>query len=403
MMMTQLLYVILIVNRNIFLILLINDLSLSVSLSLFYLDAITEQQMPMTAASMFWLNALYDCNLDRPISFPYDRHRPIDKHRTTRTMSTSFHFGEDLSYDFVTYALSNEIQSEHLALGIYYIFLFKLTNGDKDLCIGLNINNRYKDELKSIIGLFENIIPLRCQLDPHWSFHQLIEYVQEISTHSLDYSYFPLQRILAQHPNVSKPTFLDTSFIFQSTKNDNTKNEVMIGTSYLHLISNSIETHKDQIIDNMDFSFLIKHDPSTNQVSYTINASLDLFDTSTIDNITQRFHSMLKQIFTFTDNERNQPIYNLSLILPDERLTIISVNNTQVLHSSITCIHQKYVYQMIKYPQKLAVELDEQSLTYAELLPYIQLLAIHLLDQYKIVEGEIISQCVERSLSMVSS
>ena len=39
----------------------------------------------------------------------------------------------------------------------------------------MNIDNRYRDEFKSLIGLFENIIPFRCQLDPHWSFHQLIE------------------------------------------------------------------------------------------------------------------------------------------------------------------------------------------------------------------------------------
>ena len=59
---------------------------------------------------------------------------------------------------------------KHLALATYYAFLFKLTNGERDLCIGMNINNRYHDELKSIIGLFENIIPLRCQLDPHFIF-----------------------------------------------------------------------------------------------------------------------------------------------------------------------------------------------------------------------------------------
>ncbi|CAF1589608.1 unnamed protein product, partial [Adineta steineri] len=48
-----------------------------------------------------------------------------------------------------------------------------------------------------------------------------------------------------------------------------------------------------------------------------------------------------------------------------------------------------------------AVELDEQSLTYAELFTYVQMLAVHLLDQYGMSSGEVISQCVERSLSMI--
>ncbi|CAF4260204.1 unnamed protein product, partial [Adineta steineri] len=55
----------------------------------------------------------------------------------------------------------------------------------------------------------------------------------------------------------------------------------------------------------------------------------------------------------------------------------------------------------MKHPQKLAVELDEQSLTYCELLYYVQVLSLTLLNEYLITPGEIICQCVERSLSMV--
>ncbi|CAF4299620.1 unnamed protein product, partial [Adineta steineri] len=55
----------------------------------------------------------------------------------------------------------------------------------------------------------------------------------------------------------------------------------------------------------------------------------------------------------------------------------------------------------IKHPQKLAVELDEQSLTYCELLYYVQVLSLILLNEYHVVPGDIVCQCVERSLSMV--
>ena len=89
-----------------------------------------------------------------------------------------------------------------------------MTNGERDLCIGMNTHGRYREEMMSVIGMFVNAIPLRCQLDPHWSFNQLIRHVCEIGTNSMKYSYFPLQRILNQHPNASKPAFLDTSFEF---------------------------------------------------------------------------------------------------------------------------------------------------------------------------------------------
>ena len=112
---------------------------------------------------------------------------------------------------------------------------------------------------------------------------------------------------------------------------------------------------------------------------------------------------MLEQVFLFPDYWIKKPIYELSLILSNERLLNKSLNNTQVMvFPSVTCIHHEFVCQAMKYSQKLAVELDEQSLTYSELLYYVQRLSLHLLTNYRIIPGDIVCQCVERSLSMVS-
>jgi NRPS condensation-like uncharacterized protein len=362
-----------------------------------YLDTVIEQQMPMTAASMFWLDVLHDCNLDRSLRLPYDRYRRSDEHRTAPGTSISFSFGQDLSHHFLAYASSNNIKLQHLALACYFTFLFKLSNGEKDLCIGTNIDNRYRDELKSMIGMFENIIPLQCQLDTHWSFYQLVDCVREIATNSFAYSYFPLQRILAQHPNSTKPAFLDTSFEFQSNEN-----KVAIQNSQLCIMPISIEMCEVEIMSEFDFAFTIQHDININQLLCTINASLDLFNVETVMKITQRFHSMLKQLFETTVDQMKKPIYELSLILPDERLLMQSVKNTEVSFASIFCIHHQFICQVMNHPQKLAVELDEQSLTYSELLYYVQLVSLNLLRTHEVISGEIVCQCVERSLSVVS-
>ncbi|CAF0983427.1 unnamed protein product [Adineta steineri] len=367
-----------------------------------YLDyAVIEQQMSMTGASMFWLDALHNCTLDQPLSLPFDRYRLSNEHRTGRGTSISFDFGQDLSHDFLIHASSNNISIQHLTFAIYFIFLFKSTNGQADLCLAMNINNnRYRDELKSIIGLFENVIPLRCQLNSHWSFHQVLKHVRVITTNSMKYSYFPLQRILNQHPHISKHAFLDTSLEFISCKSNNV---MTIGDSQLVPGSFSFDINKDKILSVSDFSLSIYHDLSMNQLSCTINASLDLLNRETVEKISQRFHSILDQLSaSTTHNQTNKPIYELSLILSNEQYLMQSMNNTQISFSSpLTCIHHEFVYQVMKHPQKLAVELDEQSLTYCELLYYVQVLSLTLLSEYHVFPGEIICQCVERSLSMV--
>ncbi|CAF4091189.1 unnamed protein product, partial [Adineta steineri] len=300
---------------------------------------------------------------------------------------------------------SYEMSPMHIALACYYIFLFKLTNGQKDLCIGINTHGRYKDELMSIIGMFVNAIPLRCQLNPHWSFHQLNEHVEEMTRNSLKYSYFPLQRILAQHSNVSTSAkFLDITFAFDEIKNENLTNAVMIAECQLHPISTtSIEINENEIMSKFDFSLTIQHHLNTNQLSCTIDASLDLFNRNTIEKIAQRFHSMLEQLLPSSMHpSTSTSIYQVSLTLPNETLLVESLNSTQVLFPSTpSSIHHEFVNQVMKYSQKLAVELDEQSLTYCELLYYAQRLSFYLRVHCHILPGDIICQCVERSISMV--
>ncbi|CAF3839123.1 unnamed protein product [Adineta steineri] len=368
-----------------------------------YLDyAVIEQQMSMTGASMFWLDALHDCKLDQPLSLPFDRYRLANEHRTGRGTSISFDFGQDLSHDFLIHSSLNNISLEQLALATYYVFLFQLTNGEKDLCIGINTHGRYRDELNSIIGMFVNAIPLRCQLDPHLSFHELTKHVRDIMINSIKYSYFPLQRILNQHPNISNPVFLDTSFEFLSSMTKDEENEIMIGDSRFSLIPYSIKISEDEIMSKFDFILSFQHDLNLNEFSCTINASLDLFNAETICIITQRLQTMLHEQFTFFDCTTNKPIYEVSLTLSNEQYLMQSMNNTQISYASpLTCIHHKFAYQVMKYPQKLAVELDEQSLSYCELLHYVQVLSLTLVNEYHIFPGEIVCQCVERSLSMV--
>jgi non-ribosomal peptide synthetase component F len=357
----------------------------------------------MTGASMFWLDTLHDCNLDQSLSLPYDRYRLSDQNRTGRGTSLSFDFGEHLSRAFFSFtSLNNNTTLPNLALTCFYAFLFKLTNGDDDLCIGMNTDGRYRDELKSVIGMFVNAIPLRCQLNPHWSFHQLLDYVQEMKTNCMKYSYFPLQLILAQHPNTSHPAFLDRSFEFHFIRNENRKNEIEIGDSRICRIPTAIKISGDEIKTKFDFVFFIEHNLDVNQFSCTINASTDLFDTKTIVKIAQRFHSMLHQLFGSIDSRTKRPIYEISLSLPDERLLIQSMNHTEISVSSVTCTHYAFVSQVRKYPQKLAVELDEQSLTYIELLYYAQRLSLKLFNECNIKPGDAVCQCVERSLSMVN-
>ncbi|CAF1589002.1 unnamed protein product, partial [Adineta steineri] len=96
-----------------------SQLSNNDNTTLRYLDyAVIEQQMAMTGASMFWLDALHDCKLDQSLSLPFDRYHLSNEYRTGHATSISFDFGQDLSHDLLLHASSNNIPLEHLTFAI---------------------------------------------------------------------------------------------------------------------------------------------------------------------------------------------------------------------------------------------------------------------------------------------
>ena len=105
---------------------------------------------------------------------------------------------------------------------------------------------------------------------------------------------------------------------------------------------------------------------------------------------------MLKQLFS-TFDRCQQPLYELSLVLPDETMLMKSINDRDVSFPSFHNINEEFVCCANEYSQKIAIELDEQSLTYSEVYYFVQQLTAYLDN----CQNEIICQCVERSIEMV--
>ncbi|CAF1681529.1 unnamed protein product [Adineta ricciae] len=354
----------------------------------------------MSGASMFWRDVLHGCQLDRLLPLPYDRHRLTNEHRTGRTALISFDLDENISHDLFTCASYNGISLRQLTLALYYIFLFKVTDGERDLCVGMNINNRYRSELKTIIGLFDNIIPLRCHFNPNLSFQQHLQKISDMERSSMEFSYLPLDRIFDQHPG-SSSSFLSVCFDFGSNQNGISQNDLMVGVTSLRPLFGLNNESEYKISNQFDFTISIKHDIITDQLSCAIYTSVDLFSKASMETMANRFLHMVQSACDITNSLATRAINELSTALPTEQLLMQSVNNTATQTSFPTCLHHDFVQRVTEYPQKLAVELDEQSLTYSELLHYGQLLSLHLMNEYGVTRGETICQCIERSISTV--
>ncbi|CAF4595080.1 unnamed protein product, partial [Didymodactylos carnosus] len=248
-----------------------------------------------------------------------------------------------------------------LGLTIYYVFLFKLTNGEKDLCIGTMSANRYRQQLQKMIGMFVNTLPYRFQLDPRQTFHDTLLQVQHLCLQMLEYSYLPYQQVIQLHRGVreqqrqSSLPFIQTTFQFESLNNLHSNSDDI----FCQLREEEdILTHETRV-SKFDLSLSMNYNVRKKTMSCSFNYSCDLFERTTVQTMCDRFQILLRQLFNSSSfNIDLQPLYELSILLPEERELLQSINKRSHVDfdpQQMKCIHHKFVEQAVNHPQKICV------------------------------------------------
>ena len=243
-----------------------------------------------------------------------------------------------------------------------------------------------------------NRIPLRFRLDPTESFEYSLHRVARLYGRSLQHAHLPYQCILEQLKLPSN-TFLDIGFNYYIHHKD----ERITGTMKLCDAQLQRLHHPSEVSSRFDLCLTINHDEHANTIAYTLDGSCDLFDRTTVQDLSDRFHLLCQQLFSSstTFDLKTQPIYELSLLLPAEKDILQQLNTSPRTREIKDRIHQAFAQQAMQHPEKTAITLDDQSLTYGQLLSRIQHLALSLIEGAGVRPGDIVCQCIDRSIDMV--
>ena len=350
------------------------------SCSLNYIDySIHERQMNMEEAKSFWSKHLqgFSNNLFESV---YDR-LPTNGHtRSGHSFSASIDLSKNLINKINEFITTYNCTLFQFGLAAYYAFLFKLSGGEQDICIASYTANRYRSEIQDMIGFFVNVLPQRLIVDPKGNFICLVECVKKLCLEILPHSHLPYHDIVTDWH--ASP--VQTLFIF-----DYWLDTVQLDKAILNPIS-----QKDTHIATFDLVCSMQYHPRTNKIVCIFNGSTDVFYESTINSLVRRFELALDQLLSLPT------IYQISLLLPEENKLLEQLNNINDHISDVNPIHCDFIKQIYDHPQQISLVLDEQSLTYAELIYATQNLALHLIDTKCAQKNDIICVCVERSLEM---
>ncbi|CAF4205740.1 unnamed protein product [Rotaria sp. Silwood2] len=396
----------------------LNDLYLAYELDGQYLSPLAlqyidfsqyERDLDMSVSKDYWRRQMLNIKNINPIELPYDHKHELQRTRTGKGSSVQINLQSTLINQMLRYAEERKVTLFQLILAIYYAYLSKLI-GANHICVGGVTANRYKPELQSLIGMFVNTIPYCLKFEPSsMSFDNLLSEVQQLCFDTIPHTHFPYQEISRLYSQQQT-----------EDKQSNTLNELI--QSFLQVehagipkhqngawwTSKSIQTEalkgKEIATAVTKFNLNLRAEyNATKHLSMNFLYSTDLFEHSTIQIMSERFHLLIQQLFSTTFNREKQPICELSILLPNEIKMLKELNDTHVNLSgrNLKPINEQFFDRTNEYLQKLAVILDEQSLTYGEILYFVQQLSSYLIVECDVKVGDIICQCVERSIEMV--
>ncbi|CAF3062617.1 unnamed protein product [Rotaria sp. Silwood2] len=381
------------------------------NLLLQYIDySVQERELDTSAAEEYWKDLLNDYDADKSLQLGYSN--IVNGKSATRQLRTgkgsSFQFQLDHDVIHHMFKHANEAQTTMFQLGLttYYLFLYKLTNGDVDLCVGSIHLNRYRYELKNLIGMFANTLPYRLRLDPTAPFYRTLLKVKQMSLEIFQNSYLPYQNILQliqkqQRHKLLLALLIQTTFHFESSSN---QEFIDLDDALLCQLKNTNLISFTKNASQFDLTLSMNHDIHRQSLSCLFEYSADLFDEQTIKLMAEQYQILLMQLFSPTSSFdlKTKPVYELSILLPYEMQFINELQRADVdFRHRKQNIYEAFLQRVMEHPQKLAIILDEQSLTYSEALHCVQHLSIHLNQQCGVKHGQIVCQCVERSVEMV--
>ncbi|CAF1587548.1 unnamed protein product, partial [Adineta steineri] len=195
----------------------------------------------------------------------------------------------------------------------------------------------------------------------------------QLSSNVLEHSCLPYQHIINLQDQQNYQVLPSTLFQYESLVSSVTaKNNHEVGSieeNSVPIIYFDRDRSHDNGIAAFDLTFTISHDYHARTTECFLDCSIHIFTSQTnVHLLANRFQHMLKQLFSSSSLVIHEPIYRLAIVLPAEQEFIHQINNTNIStsYSWPNSVHECFIQQAQLYPQKLAIELDEQSLTYSK-------------------------------------
>nr|WP_275902267.1 non-ribosomal peptide synthetase [Myxococcus vastator] len=261
-------------------------------------------------------------------------------------------------------------------------------SGQTDFCVGTPVAHRTRPELEGLIGFFVNTLALRANVEGDPRFDDLVARVREESLAAFSNQDVPFDRLveaLGGQRDLSRTPLFQAAFVLQ--------NAPMQPPTLPGMAVDVLRTGTDTARFDVTLLLVERGGRLEGELEY----SMDLFTPDTARRMVDHLQRLLRGV----TEDAARRISAVPLWSEAERHEVlVAWNDTAAPYPADTTVHQRFMAQARRTPERVAVTFEGRSLTYSELDARSNQLARHLVSLG--LEPEFrIGVCASRGLELV--
>lgn len=292
----------------------------------------------------------------------------------------------------LTQSLKALSRSENVTLFMLLLAAFKVLlsryTGQEDIAVDSPVAGRNRYEAENIVGCLTNTLILRTNVSGNPSFQELLQQVRQVALEAYAHQDIPIEILLSKlTKELIRPPLYEVMFVLQNTP--------MVAKWPKRLKVTPYTVDKDTSMFDLTLEIA---DDKTGLRAF-IEYSTDLFHVETIQKMSQHYQNILQAIVV----NPGVKVSEIPILSGEDRDQILfQWNNTSERYIEDLCVHQLFEQQVEKTPDAVAIESDQDRISYYELNRRANQLA-HYLSRSGVCAEKIVGIYMNRSIEMIVS
>lgn len=331
----------------------------------------------------FWTE-IYQENIT-VLDIPCDYERPQVQSYRGRTVSTEIN--EETLAAVKALSVKYNATEYMLLLSVLMVTLSKYSR-QEEIIVGTPVSGRIHKETENMLGMFVNILAIKGCPSEDKRFDVLLAEISEFCIKAYDNQEYPFEELVQSiHVvrDMSRNPLFDVMFAMQNNEQ---------ASLDLHGVDMTC-MEESSIVSKYDLTFNVNYSES----GYLLELEYcsDLYKQETAINMLKHFQSVLEQILL---NETVKISEIKAITKEEEQLICKEFNNTYVEYPRDDNVITIFESQVLKTPEKLAVEYAGISLTYEQLNIKANTIAAEL-KKYNIKSNDHVAFVAERNIQSI--